>query len=55
MEAVTLGNTLGSSHALVDSLADTRAEVEELIFGDSLGDVHARNDPLAETLAEVEA
>ena len=47
--------TRGDAHALVDTLADTLAQVEAVTLGDIRGDAHALVDSLHETLAEVEA
>ena len=55
MEAETLANIRGDSHALVDTLADTLEQVEVVTLGDSLCDASELNDPLADTLSEVQA
>ena len=59
MEAETLFDTPGDveAEALVDTLADTLAEVEAEALGDTLGDFEAEApvDILADTLAELEA
>ena len=54
MEAKTLGDTLSDVHALVESLADTVAEVKAETPGDTRGDAQALVNTLADTLAEVE-
>ena len=58
MEAETLFDTPGDveAEALVDTLADTLAEVEAEALGDTLGDFEAEApvDILADTLAELE-
>ena len=40
---LTVFDTLGNAQALVDTLADTVAEVEALTSGDTLRDAHALN------------
>ena len=55
MEAVTLGDTRGDSHALVYSLAQTLADVEGVTLDDTRGGAHALVNSLAQTLADVEA
>ena len=40
---LTVCDTLGNKQALVDTLADTVAEVEALTSGDTLRDAHALN------------
>ena len=52
---MTLGNTRHDAHALVDTPADTLAEVEAVTLADTRGDAQALIDTLADTLAEVEA
>ena len=52
---VTVGHTLGNAEALVDTLADTVLEIEELSKGKTRGGSQALVDALADTLAEVEA
>ena len=52
---MTLGDARGDTHALVDTLTDTQAEVEAVTLGDTRGDGHALVNSLADTLAEVEA
>ena len=53
METATLGNAASNFQPLVDTLADTLAEVETVTLGDSVGDAHYLNDVLADALAEV--
>ena len=52
VESVTLGDTGGDAHALVDTPADKLAVVEAV--GDTPGDAHALVETLADTLAENE-
>ena len=53
MEGKTLGGTQGDEFPLVETLADTVAEVEKV--GDTRGDAHALVNTLADMLAEVGA
>ena len=55
MQSVTLDSTQSDAHVLVDTMADTRAEVEAVKLNDTRGDAHALLEPLADTLAEVHA
>ena len=54
VEAVTLGDTWGKAHALVNTLStsDTLPEVDAKTIGDTRGEAHALVDTLADTLAE---
>ena len=52
---MTVGDTLGNAQALVDTLIDTEAEMEELSVGHTWGGAQALVDALADTLTEVEA
>ena len=52
---MTVGHTLGIAEALVDTLADTVLEIEELSKGKTRGGSQALVNALADTLAEVEA
>ena len=52
---VTVGDTLGNAEALVDTLAHTVPEIEELSKGETQGGAQALVAALADTLAEVEA
>ena len=52
---VTIGNTLGNEEALVETVADTVPEREELSKSETRGSSQALVDALADTLAEVEA
>ena len=38
---MTLGDTQGDAHALIDTLADPVAEVDAVTLGDTQGDAHA--------------
>ena len=49
---VTLGDTLNNAQALVDTLSDTVAMMEELSVGDTPGGAQALVDASAYTLAE---
>ena len=52
---MTLGYTLGNAQALLNTVAETVQEMEELLVGDTRGGAQALFDALADTLAEVEA
>ena len=47
VEALTLGDSLGDAHAVMDPLNDTLAEVECNTLGDTLGDTQTLVDTLA--------
>ena len=51
--AETPGDTLNDAQALVDTLADSVAEVEAEAAGDTVSDSEALVDTLANSLAEV--
>ena len=55
MEELSVGDTRGRAQALVDSLADTVAEVQTVAPGDILRDAHAMNDLLCDRLGNAEA
>ena len=50
---MTLDDTRGDAHALLETLTDALAEVKELTLGDRRGDAHALVDTLADALAGV--
>ena len=52
---VTLGETLGNAQSLVDMLADSLPEMEELSVGDTWGCAEALSDAWANKVAEFEA
>ena len=47
--------TRDDAQALVDSLADSRAEVDVEMLSDTLSDAHALVETLADTIEEVAA
>ena len=53
MNAKSIGDTRDEAHALVDTLADTLAEVKVVTLAEKRGDTHALVDTLAATVAEV--
>ena len=53
MVAETLGDIRGDAQALVNSVADSLAEVEAETLGDTLSDARALIESLAETVAEL--
>ena len=55
MQAETLGDTLRDSQVLVETLADSLAEVEAKTLSDTLSDAKALVDTLDDSLAEVDA
>ena len=55
MEAVTTSDKRGDAHTLVETLANTLAEVEAVTLLDTWGDAQALVDTLADTLEAVEA
>ena len=52
MEAENLGDTRGDAQALVDTMADSLAELEEDTLGDTLSDGQTLLKTLADTIAE---
>ena len=52
---MTLGDTRGDSHALVDSLAETVGDVEAVTLDETWGGAHALVDTLVDTAAEVDS
>ena len=52
---MTLSDTVGNAQALVNKVAETVQEMEELSVGDTRGGAEALVDALADPLAEVEA
>ena len=52
---VTLGETLGNAQSLVDMLADSVPEMEELSVGDTWGSAKALSDAWTDKVAELEA
>ena len=52
---MTLGETLGNVQALVDMLADSLPEMEELSVGDTWGCGEALSDAWANKVAELKA
>ena len=53
MERETLGDKLSDAEVLVDTLADSLAEVEAETLGDNLSDEQALVKTLADMVAEV--
>ena len=53
MAPETEGATLSDAQSLVDTLADSLAEVDLETLGDTLSDPHALFESLADTIAEV--
>ena len=53
MEAEKLRDALSDSQVLVETLADSLAEVEAKTVGDTLSDAQAMVDTLADSQAEV--
>ena len=52
---VTLGETLGNVQSLVDMLADSVPEMEELSVGDTWGCPESLSDAWADNVAELKA
>ena len=53
MEAEKLADTRNDAQALVDTVADSEADVEAEMLGNTLNDAHALVEPLVSTIAEV--